>query len=93
MAAAWHQQLPMARCFARGPRTTPAPHPRPLRPRMRCCSFMRIRLDRVIEVSLPGMTAAQVGTSTQDVPKFPPPQNWTAPYVPYAWGWWNRFML
>ena len=54
---------------------------------------MRIRLDRVIEVSLPGMTAAQVGTSTQEVPKFPPPQNWTAPYVPYAWGWWNRFML
>lgn len=56
-------------------------------------TFMRIRMDRVIEVSLPDMTAEEVATSTQPVPKFPPPTNWTAPYVPYAWGWWDRFML
>ncbi|KAI3432890.1 hypothetical protein D9Q98_010472 [Chlorella vulgaris] len=56
-------------------------------------TFMRIRLDRVIEVKLPNMSAEEVAVSTQQVPKFPPPANWTAPYKPYAWGWWERFML
>ncbi|PRW60984.1 hypothetical protein C2E21_0507 [Chlorella sorokiniana] len=57
-------------------------------------TFMRIRLDRVIEVSLPNMTAEEVATSTQEVPKFKiDAEKWTAPYVPYAWGWWERFML
>jgi hypothetical protein len=54
---------------------------------------MRIRLDRVIQVSLPNMSAEEAATSTQPVPKFPPPANWTAPYKPYAWGWWERFMI
>lgn len=122
---------------------------------------MRIRLDRVIEVSLPNMTAAEVATSTQvresrwesaawegpgsaargrraggrgclcpggprasprhprlvascltpaaaplflplvsapplkqEVPKFKiDAETWNAPYVPYAYGWWERFML
>lgn len=54
---------------------------------------MRIRLDRVIEVSLPNMSAEEVATCGQPVPKFPPPAKWTAPYKPYAWGWWDRFML
>lgn len=28
------------------------------------------------------------------VPKFKiDAEKWTAPYVPYAWGWWERFML
>lgn len=63
----------------------PSPWPR---------SFMRIRLDRVIEVSLPNMTAAEVATSTAEIPKFKiDAEKWTAPYVPYAWGWWERFML
>ncbi|EFN51534.1 hypothetical protein CHLNCDRAFT_59241 [Chlorella variabilis] len=56
-------------------------------------TFMRIRLDRVIEVSLPNMSAEEVATCGQPVPKFPPPAKWTAPYKPYAWGWWDRFML
>ncbi|PSC74027.1 hypothetical protein C2E20_2723 [Micractinium conductrix] len=57
-------------------------------------TFMRIRLDRVIEVQLPNMTAAEVATSTAPVPKFKiEDKGWTAPYVPYAWGWWERFML
>jgi hypothetical protein len=56
-------------------------------------TFMRIRLDRVIQVSLPNMSAEEAATSTQPVPKFPPPANWTAPYKPYAWGWWERFMI
>lgn len=56
---------------------------------------MRIRLDRVIEVSLPNMTAAEVATSTVEVPKFKIAEDnkWTAPYVPYAYGWWQKFML
>lgn len=30
----------------------------------------------------------------QQVPKFKiDAEKWTAPYVPYAWGWWERFML
>ncbi len=57
------------------------------------CSFRRLRLDRVIQVQLKDMTAEEVATSTQPVPKFPPPAKWTAPYKPYAWGWWDRFML
>ncbi|KAL4421740.1 hypothetical protein ABPG77_002356 [Micractinium sp. CCAP 211/92] len=56
-------------------------------------TFMRLRLDRVIQVQLKDMTAEEVATSTQPVPKFPPPAKWTAPYKPYAWGWWDRFML
>lgn len=58
-------------------------------------TFMRIRLDRVIEVSLPNMTAEEVATSTAEVPRFKIDEDnpWTAPYVPYAWGWWERFMI
>ena len=30
----------------------------------------------------------------RQVPKFKiDAEKWTAPYVPYAWGWWERFML
>jgi hypothetical protein len=54
---------------------------------------MRLRLDRVMEMSLPNMTAEEVATSGAPVPNYPPPANWTAPYVPYAQGWWERFML
>jgi len=55
---------------------------------------MRIRMDRVIQVVLPDMTAEEVATSTAEIPKFKiDAKNWTAPYVPYAYGWWDRFML
>ena len=33
----------------------------------------------------------QVFSSGGPVPEFQPPEKWTAPYSPYAYGWWEAF--
>jgi hypothetical protein len=53
---------------------------------------MKLRLDRVLELELDGMSNEEVFKSLGPVPEFKPPAVWTAPYPPYAYGWWEAFM-
>ena len=55
-------------------------------------TFMKLRLDRVIKIELGAMSLEDATKNTSAVPKFGPPKNWTAPYPPYAYGWWEPFM-
>lgn len=52
---------------------------------------MKLRLDRVLKVDLGKMTMAEVTKSNGKIPEFPKPDNWIAPYAPYAHGWWEVF--
>jgi Protein of unknown function (DUF2488) len=60
--------------------------------------FMKLRLDRVLEVELGEMTPAEALASAGPPPDFAPldrsPEvgTWTAPYSPYKPGWWNVFV-
>lgn len=53
---------------------------------------MKLRLDRVLKIDLGPMSIDDATKNTAPVPKFSPPKNWTAPYAPYAYGWWELFM-
>ena len=53
---------------------------------------MKLRLDRVLRLQLDDVTAAEVFESAGPVPEFKPLEKWTAPYSPYAYGWWEAFM-
>ena len=55
-------------------------------------TFMKLRLDRVLKIDLGPMSIDDATKNTAPVPKFSPPKNWTAPYAPYAYGWWEMFM-
>ena len=37
------------------------------------------------------MNCTQVFSTGGPVPEFQPPDKWTAPYSPYAYGWWEAF--
>lgn len=54
--------------------------------------FMKLRLDRVLKIDLGKMSIDEATKSTAPVPEFKPPEKWTAPYAPYAPGWWEVFM-
>ena len=54
---------------------------------------MKLRLDRVLKLDLGALSLEEAATSTQPVPEFKAPEKWTAPYTPYASGWWEVFML
>jgi hypothetical protein len=71
--------------------TIPLSHP--LLPRSPC-SFMKLRLDRVLKLDLGSMDIGVATTSTAPVPEFKDldQQGWRAPYSPYAKGWWKVFM-
>lgn len=56
------------------------------------CSFMKLRLDRVLKLDLGKMNIDDATKSTAPLPKFNPPEKWTAPYSAYASGWWEVFM-
>ncbi len=61
------------------------------------CSFMKLRLDRVLRVDLGDKTLAEVLESGGPVPEqaYEPLDRkgkWTAPYPPYRPGWWEAFM-
>ena len=53
---------------------------------------MKLRLDRVLKLDLGPMSIDDATKNTVPVPEFKPPANWTAPYAPYAPGWWEKFM-
>ena len=53
---------------------------------------MKLRLDRVLLLELGQMEPSDVFKSGGSVPEFKKPEKWTAPYAPYAPGWWNVFM-
>ena len=59
--------------------------------------FMKLRLDRVLNVELGEMTPAEALASAGPPPDFAPLDRspeagpWTAPYSPYKPGWWNVF--
>jgi hypothetical protein len=53
---------------------------------------MKLRLDRVLKLDLGNMPIDAVTKSTAPVPKFTSTAKWTAPYTPYAYGWWEIFM-
>ena len=58
------------------------------------CSFMKLRLDRVLRLELGEQQLQDVLSSGGPVPKFEPLDKgkWTAPYPPYRPGWWEVFM-
>lgn len=56
------------------------------------CSFMKLRLDRVLKLDLGKMAIDDATKSTAPLPEFKPPEKWSAPYSPYAYGWWEVFM-
>ncbi len=56
-------------------------------------TFMKLRLDRVLKLDLPAMSLEDATKNTAAVPNFGPVKNWTAPYPPYAPGWWKAFMF
>lgn len=56
------------------------------------CSFMKLRLDRVLRIDLGAMPEAEALAVGSAVPEFQKPAKWTAPYSPYSPGWWNVFL-
>lgn len=55
-------------------------------------SFMKLRLDRVLRIDLGAVPEAEALAVGGEVPEFKKPAKWTAPYSPYAPGWWNVFL-
>lgn len=59
------------------------------------CSFMKLRLDRVLRLDLGSKSLAEAIESEGPVPAYQPLDRqgkWTAPYPPYRPGWWEVFM-
>uniref|UniRef100_A0A1D2A6H1 Ycf54-like protein n=2 Tax=Auxenochlorella protothecoides TaxID=3075 RepID=A0A1D2A6H1_AUXPR len=55
-------------------------------------TFMKLRLDRVLQIHLGQMHADEACASDGPVPEFKiKDSEWTAPYTPYAPGWWHAF--
>ncbi|MEW5298422.1 MAG: hypothetical protein WDW36_001546 [Sanguina aurantia] len=56
-------------------------------------TFMKLRLDRVLRVDLGDMPEAEALKAAGTIPEtFTASTKWTAPYGPYAPGWWNVFL-
>ena len=59
------------------------------------CRYMKLRLDRVLFVEVSG-SQDEVTQCGAPVPEFTAldkqDKKWTAPYTPYAKGWWDVFM-
>jgi len=53
---------------------------------------MKLRLDRVLKLDLGNMSIDDATKSTASVPDFKQTGKWTAPYSPYAPGWWDMFI-
>jgi hypothetical protein len=56
------------------------------------CSFMKLRLDRVLRIDLGQKPDSEVLAVGGKVPEFKTSPKWTAPYSPYTPGWWEVFM-
>ncbi|KXZ49840.1 hypothetical protein GPECTOR_19g291 [Gonium pectorale] len=54
-------------------------------------TFMKLRIDRVLKIDLKDLSDAEVLAAGGEVPDFPAPAKWTAPYARYTPGWWKAF--
>jgi len=55
-------------------------------------TFMKLRLDRVMVCELGPVSKDEALAVGGDVPEFGEFSKWTAPYSPYAKGWWKPFL-
>lgn len=53
---------------------------------------MKLRLDRVLVCDLGPVSKEEALAVGGKVPEFGEYSKWTAPYVPYAKGWWKPFL-
>eukprot|EP00803_Ostreobium_quekettii_P001055 evm.model.scf_1694.1 EVM.evm.TU.scf_1694.1 scf_1694:391-1829(+) len=55
-------------------------------------TFMKLRLDRVMQCDLGAISKEEALEAAGEVPKFGEYTKWTGPYAPYADGWWEAFL-
>ncbi|EPS66150.1 hypothetical protein M569_08628, partial [Genlisea aurea] len=55
-------------------------------------TYMKLRLDRVLEGSFEADSVERALASDPVELKFQKPQKWTAPYTKYEFGWWEPFL-
>ncbi|XP_051132358.1 uncharacterized protein LOC127252279 [Andrographis paniculata] len=55
-------------------------------------TFMKLRLDRVLQDSFEADSPEEALASDPVELKFDKPENWTAPYRKYEFGWWEPFL-
>lgn len=55
-------------------------------------TFMKLRLDRVLECKLGAVSKEEVLEGNEEIPQFGDFSKWTAPYSPYQEGWWKPFL-
>lgn len=56
-------------------------------------TFMKLRLDRVLEGEFEAETLEEALSSNPVELNFGKPEKWTAPYSKYKYGWWKPFLL
>ncbi|XP_073271099.1 protein YCF54, chloroplastic [Primulina huaijiensis] len=54
--------------------------------------FMKLRLDRVLQDSFEAENLGEALASNPVNLEFEKPENWTAPYPKYEYGWWEPFL-
>lgn len=54
--------------------------------------FMKLRLDRVLQDSFEADNVEEALASNPVNLEFEKPENWTAPYPKYEYGWWEPFL-
>ncbi|XP_075515212.1 protein YCF54, chloroplastic-like [Primulina tabacum] len=54
--------------------------------------FMKLRLDRVLQDSFEADNVEEALASNPVKLEFEKPENWTAPYTKYEYGWWEPFL-
>ncbi|XP_075519745.1 protein YCF54, chloroplastic-like [Primulina tabacum] len=54
--------------------------------------FMKLRLDRVLQHSFEAENLEEALASNPVNLEFEKPENWTAPYPKYEYGWWEPFL-
>lgn len=55
-------------------------------------TFMKLRLDRVLQESYEADTLEEALASTPAKLEFEKPDKWLAPYPKYEYGWWEPFL-
>ncbi|KAF3682141.1 putative histidine triad (hit) protein [Capsicum annuum] len=55
-------------------------------------TFMKLRLDRVLQESYEADSLEEALASTPVNLEFEKPETWTAPYPKYEYGWWESFL-
>ncbi|CAN4102109.1 unnamed protein product [Withania somnifera] len=55
-------------------------------------TFMKLRLDRVLQESYEADSLEEALACTPVNLEFEKPENWTAPYPKYEFGWWEPFL-